>query len=250
MNGEHHLAGLGNAERASSLLVGDGLNRLQFQEVIAGPKRAKLRRAPLASTVAHIRRIGARQTASGFNGGKILTAAVSVVHGPRRAAGQGALNFDGRSPPLLAASAETGGHVPEQLIHDLRQFALHRAFVQVRAQQAHAAVYVKSHAARRDHAVLHPHRRDAADGKAVAPVDIRHGERVPHDAGQRCHVGDLLDRHVAGHRVDHGCVSIDHPRNAHARHVIHWQFPAHGILLPQHRTPVLRRVLAHQISPA
>jgi len=60
--------------------------------------------------------------------------------------------------------------------------------------EADAAIDVVAHAARADHARLRIHGRHAADRKAIAPVDIGHGNAVAHDAGKVGDVAHLIER--------------------------------------------------------
>ena len=65
------------------------------------------------------------------------------------------------------------------------------------AEQTHAAVDVKSYATRRDHAiVVRVRRRHPANGESITLMNVGHGERPPHDAGQHRHVDGLLERKV------------------------------------------------------
>jgi hypothetical protein len=68
---------------------------------------------------------------------------------------------------------------------------------QVRPDEPHTARDVESDAPRGNHTVVFGiHRRHAADREAIPPMDVRHGERSGHDAGERGHVRHLLDRAV------------------------------------------------------
>ena len=88
---------------------------------------------------------------------------------------------------------------------------------EVGGQEAHAAVDVVAHAARRDDAVVDVEGRHAADGEAVAAVDVGHGQGVADDAGQVGHVGHLGEALVAAEGVqDELAVGVDAARHAHA----------------------------------
>src|SRR5262249_32619772 len=65
-----------------------------------------------------------------------------------------------------------------------------------------AKVDLGAHPAGREDAVTAADRRYAADGKAVTPVDIRHGERIADDAWEVCNVHNLSQAVIclkAGH---------------------------------------------------
>ena len=83
-------------------------------------------------------------------------------------------------------------------------------------QQAHAAVDVEAHAARRDHPGARVGGGHAADGETVALVDVGHGERRPDDAGQEGDVDSLLEREVGENLLQQRFVGIDECVGAHA----------------------------------
>ena len=65
------------------------------------------------------------------------------------------------------------------------------AFAERESEQADATVDVVAHAAGGDDAVGQLHRRHAADGKAVALVDVGHRQNGFDDAGERRDVDEL-----------------------------------------------------------
>ena len=70
---------------------------------------------------------------------------------------------------------------------------LHVVQRQIRGDEAHAAVDVEPDAAGRDHAAfVHIHGGDAADGKSITAVAVRHAKRVARDSRQSRDVADLL----------------------------------------------------------
>jgi hypothetical protein len=79
-------------------------------------------------------------------------------------------------------------------VHELLQARPHRLDPQRGAYKPHTAVDVEADAARRDHAVHVVHGRHAADRKAVAPVDVRHGDARLDDPRQGRHVDHLPER--------------------------------------------------------
>ena len=78
--------------------------------------------------------------------------------------------------------------------------------LQPRAEQAHPAVDVVAHAAGGDDALFQVEGRHAADGEAVAPVDVGHGQGGAHDPRQGCDVGHLLQA-LVGRRL--GSISLE-----------------------------------------
>jgi hypothetical protein len=90
--------------------------------------------------------------------------------------------------------------------------------------EAHPAVDVEADTAGRDHSVARIHPSHAADGKAVAPVGIGHGEAVPDDAGKRRDVRRLLE-YLIVHRMQQRLAGEDPDRHAHARAKGRWKLP-------------------------
>ncbi len=105
----------------------------------------------------------------------------------------------------------------------------HLLLVKDRTQQADATVDVKADAAGRHDSIRDSGCRYTADGKAVAPVDIRHCDGMSDDSGQRRDVRHLLDGHVHRHGLHERVAGEDETRNTHAGHVIRGQLPADGI---------------------
>src|SRR5213083_733871 len=84
------------------------------------------------------------------------------------------------------------------------------------AQETHAAVDVEADAAGRDRALLRVHRGHAADREAVAPVDVRHGERAADDPGQVGHVRELRERRIVPQLRHELLARVDPAGHAHA----------------------------------
>ena len=119
--------------------------------------------------------------------------AVPSFYGPARAFYQHLVYFPVFQPyPALCAQA--GGNIRKKGIQEFFYFRLNIFLHQIGAHDAHPAVDVKAHPARRDHPVTHPHRCYATDGKAVSPVNIRHRHGIAHYAGQKGNIGYLLQR--------------------------------------------------------
>ena len=103
-----------------------------------------------------------------------------------------------------ALGAHAHGDVVKERLRELLNHGQHVLQEQVGAQQAHAAVDVKPHAARRHDGVgVRPVKgRHVANGKAVAAVHVGHGHGLLDNARQRRHVGNLLHgRQEAAHAL-------------------------------------------------
>ena len=143
---------------------------------------------------------------------------VTQLHQTRRAAFQHGIEVRSlhRQP---AAPAHAGGDFAVERRAQFRKLGMNFADRHVRAQQPHAAIDVVADSARRDDSILGIERGHAAYGKPVALVNVRHGQGVAHDARQRGHVDELLERAVRGDLVQHVVRGIDARGHAHVRAV-------------------------------
>ncbi len=99
-----------------------------------------------------------------------------------------------RIAPRLAGA---GRNLPEKCFDQCAQVRLHLAIAEVGAHKAHAAVDVVADAARGDDApFIWIGGANAADRKAVAPVDVRHRQAGMLNTRQESDVRDLLGRLV------------------------------------------------------
>ena len=67
---------------------------------------------------------------------------------------------------------------------------------------------------------------NTANWKAIALMDIRHGERAPHDSRQHSDVGRLLQRLIPANRFKKALICVDHCIRQHARLVCFRNEPA------------------------
>src|SRR6185369_13428037 len=104
----------------------------------------------------------------------------------------------------------------EQRDGEPREVRAHVRSVEPGTQETDAAVDVEADAARRDHALVRVDGGDAADGEAVAPVEVGHGERVADDAGQVRDVHHLRERGVVAQLAHELIAGVDAPGHAHA----------------------------------
>ncbi len=118
--------------------------------------------------------------------------------------------------PYPPGAADAGGDFAEQGIGEILLHGFDVRTPQSRVQGPDAAGDVKAHAARGHHAAgLRIERGHAADGKAVAPVRIRHRVRRLDDPRQPGDVCDLFIDLVV-HRPDQVRVGVDDRRHVHA----------------------------------
>src|SRR5207244_4225984 len=86
----------------------------------------------------------------------------------------------------------TGREVAEQFICQLINLRTYLVIKQIGGDQAHSTVDIKTDAARRDDAMFGMCRSYTADRKTIAPVNIRHCQRITHNSRQSRHVCHLL----------------------------------------------------------
>ena len=199
------------AERLGGRLVVDLRHAVHLEEVVAAPQRADLVGAAEP---------GARRHGPGIGGGEpaALLAALDVVRRGREAAPRRParplrehlveLGVGERGDGV--ARADAGGDVAVELGGDRVPARADHLRVERGRHEAHAAVDVVADAARRHGPALRVHRGDAADGEAVAPVDVGHREREAEDAGEVRDVRDLLQGRVVGRRRADGVHAAGH----------------------------------------
>ncbi len=212
---EHGHAIADQAERGRGLLVVDLGHVAQLAEVVAGAERAELGTAALLGPLRHLVRLGALDAAALLGVVEVAGAAVALGHGPARAAHQHAVELGG-AELAVAARADAGRDGAVERGGQLGQAAAQLVALEPARQQAHAAVDVVADAAGRQHALLGVERGHAADREAVAPVDVRHGDRVADDAGQVGDVDHLLGAAVVADVGDQIGGRVDQPRHPHA----------------------------------
>ncbi len=209
----HHLAGA-DAEGARGPLVEHVRDDLDLEEVVARAEAADLRAPALEGPAAHRRRVRAGHHAALLGVREVVLRRVPAPDEER-----GSLLGEPLQLALLEMqSAVRPGalrHTPHQLVHERLEPRPDVLQAEARSHEAHAAVDVEADAARRDHAAGLVHRGDAADGEAVAPVDVRHRDAGVDDAGQRGHVGDLLQRLLVAGLVEEARVRVHAPGHAH-----------------------------------
>jgi len=177
--------------------IEDAIHHLHLEEVIPGAQGAHLGAATLEGAVGEGSRIGVVDGAAVLAAGEVEVGAVAAGDGVDRAAEQDGPQVRGRGVPD-PAGAGAPRHQPGEGGHDRGQVRPEVGLAERRREQADAAGDVEADAARRDHpAGRRIGGRDAPDGEAVTPVDVRHGERGGHDARQGGDVRDLAEGVIA-----------------------------------------------------
>src|SRR5206468_4759269 len=151
-----------------------------------------------------------------FHVGEILVVPIALRHRPARAVAQQPFfillgKFGDR-----ALRTDAGRNERKEDVDDARQFLFDLLEDQTGLHQAYASIDVVADAAGRDDAVVEIHRRDATDGKAVAPVNVRHGERIADDAREMRHVHHLAQTIIFLKSGHESFRAIDTPRHLQA----------------------------------
>ena len=111
--------------------------------------------------------------------------------------------------------AHSGGNIPEELSQQVPDAVLDVLPPKAGAQESHTAVNVVSHSAGGDNTVIGIHGGHTADGEAVPPVDIRHGQGILHDPRQMSHIPHLFYARVSLDGGDELSAGVDPPRHPH-----------------------------------
>src|SRR3990172_4243733 len=203
------------AEGGGDFRVENLFNVLHFEEVVPGAEGAELRSAALPGALGNGVGVGAAHRAFLFRALEVVAGAeAALVDHPAGAAGEDVVDFLERAAhrPFGAGAA---GDVAEELVDELLDAGDDFVTLKLSREQAHAAVDVEPHAAGRDHARAHVGGRHAADGEAVALVDVGHGQRAADDAGEESDVDGLLERQVGEDLLEQRFVGVDEGVGAH-----------------------------------
>lgn len=164
--------------------------------MVAGAEGAQLGTAALAGMPADGRRVRAGERAPFFRALQVLAGAVAALHREACPAHHHLIQLLGVEANG-AALAHPAGDVLEQGIHQFLQVRPQFVRRDLADQDAHAAVNIIPGGARRDDAVRMSCGDHPTDGRAVALVNIGHGQGVAHNPRQGGGVDQLLDGAVA-----------------------------------------------------
>src|SRR5262249_27070704 len=116
--------------------------------------------------------------------------------------------------------ADTRWHTAKKFLDQFAVYPLHILKPKVRANDAHAAVNVVAHAARRNHTPFARIRRcHAANREAITPMNVRHRQARLLNTRQRRYIRHLLGRLIASNLIDQVLIGVDYAVHAHARFV-------------------------------
>ena len=202
------------AESRGGGFVEDLLHDLDLEEMVPRPECPELVLPPQERPVAHLLRIGARHYPAVLGRLQVCRRTVAVADGPGRA-------FDQDLPFLLLGEFQgppgtnAGGDVLKECRDQRRDALPDVGETKTRGHEAAAAVDVVPDAAGGDDPLVEVKGRDPADGKTVAPMHVRHSERVLHDPRQVGDVGHLPRPLVGPHPLQELLAGVEESRNAH-----------------------------------
>ena len=199
--------------------------------MVARTQGAQLVLAPVQGEVRDRLGVGAVDGAPGLDVGQVPGLAKAFFHRPAGPVLEHLLKGRAGELKILPPGTHPRGDVGEQGVHQGFHPGRHLLPAQPRAEQAHPAVDVVAHAAGGDDALVQVEGRHAADGEAVAPVDVGHGQGGAHDPRQGGDVGHLLEALVCLDRREHLFGAKDQPPGAHL--ALPGNLPAVFVDLPQ-----------------
>ena len=251
------------AQRGTSRFVEDIVYDLYLQEMVAGTQSSTLVGAAREGSLADGIGVGPLQAPVGLGIFDVALAGESAID-------EGLWPFRQEQPQLFLVEVESPGspdargHAPKQLFDQLSQMRLDVSIEKVGTNQAHSAIDVVAHSARRNDA---PFARiggaDTADAEAIAPMNVGHGQARVLNARQEGDVGYLLRRLVLLELFEQTLVSENQPVHAHAGLIAFRYSPAafvhpfersvirvlwHGGVLARYRRS-LRRASRHRVFP-
>ena len=192
------------------------VHALDLEEVVPGAERADLAPPALERRLRHGVGVRVAEAAALLRRLQVGGPAELARHRPRRAAREHLLLLGPGELRDRALGADAGRDRLIERVRDAREVRPEIVRGERGAQQAHAAVDVEADAAGRDRALLRVDRGHAADREAVAPVDVRHGERAADDPGQVGHVRELRERRIVPQLRHELLARVDPAGHAHA----------------------------------
>ena len=151
----------------------DLLHALHLGKMIARSERARLGKAALPGAVAHECRVGAGQHAAVLDCHRVLGPAEPPADRPRDSPGHEGVDFAAVEVNVPAA-ARPGRDAAREFMHQRRHGLPVFGEGEIGAQEPYAAGDIVSDTARRDDPVFRVEGGHSADGKTVAPMDVRH----------------------------------------------------------------------------
>ncbi len=214
---------LAQAHDRGGFLVVYAIDDLHFEEMVARPQRPALIRAPCDRPIADASGIGPGQPAAGLCECQVAIGSVAEVDHIRRTLFH-QLDQLGLVEDIPPALADAGRNIVKELIDQRPDPVLDVIPRQVGTEQPDAAIDVVADAARRDDTpLLRVGRRHAANAKAIAPVNIGHGQACLLNARQGRHVDYLLGPLVLLDLLDERIVGKDEPIDAHVLRGSSWE---------------------------
>ena len=203
-----------HSESTRLVVVEDFVHHLHFEEVVARSQRPELAPPAIDCLRRDSRRIGSGDPPLRLEPIDIFSMPPAALHGPRGPALHHASEI-ARGERDRARGAHAGGNGRVQRVHEIGEAGAHVVRVEARREETYPTVDVEADRSRAHDTALGVGRHDAADGQAVALMDIRHGQRRLHDPGERRAIRELVERRFAADARDQRLVGDDEPRDAH-----------------------------------
>src|ERR1019366_9167292 len=169
------------SQRIGKLRVIDLVDAADFEKVIARTEGTQLLRTALVSALAYAVGVGAREHPAFFGMFEVALGSVSVAQRPLRTFAGHLLELLNRQPRYRAPGADSGRNFGEKRVGQLIYLRFDEVEIEAGARQAHATIDVVADSSRRYDTSAGIDSRHAANGEAVAPMDVGHRQRVADD---------------------------------------------------------------------
>jgi len=240
MNGDRDLPGK-QPQDLGRRPVDDGVDDLNFQEMVAGTQGAELVAAALQGPLRQQVGIGAVNASALLDMPEILLPAQTAAHHPGGSFAQHLVLFGHGQAQIATMGTDPRRDVAQQCIGQFRQARPNVCHLQLRSQQAHAAIDIVTYPPGGNHPLVRIEGGDTADGKSVAPMDVGHTQGRPDDARQHGDVAYLLQGLFTAQHFHHGGTGVHQafgphgafPRDAPAAGINLLNRNAHGLLSPE-----------------
>ena len=175
---------LSKTKSCGGIFIENVFNILHFQKMISAAESSKLRAASLLRAIGNFARVGAIHLSGFFAEFDVRRFAVSMSRPSMPS------QFPTRYPNPESCTESALANQRRWAHREKVDSQVHAYFsapasrCKLRSEQTHAAINIKAHAARRNHAVAHACGRNSANWKSVALMNIRHGQRASNNSRQ------------------------------------------------------------------
>ena len=213
------------------------------------PKSTQLRRPPLSGPLAYDTRVRSFNGSPFFGDQNIFGVPEPIVHGPTGTPNHDLVQIDAPARWYRLLGPDARGDIAIEGLDQLFKPGLYVCLHQVGAQQPHATVDIKAHAARGDYAVVDSGGGNASHREPISPMDIGHSQGSVDDARKKGDVGHLLQGLVPHDFPDHRFAGINNTGNSHPIFIIPWDLPSIVVDPPKDFLPVGHHLRGTPSSP-